>query len=68
MTCHDAPGFIVHHTEWLTPENINDPNISLNHDLLKFDCLICHNKEGKEQEEERYAFDDNGMLIPVYPP
>lgn len=67
-TCHDAPGFIVHHTVWLTPENINDPGVALNHNLLKYDCLICHNKEGTEVDEYPYAFDADGQLIPLCPP
>ena len=28
--CRDAPGYIVHHKVWLTPENITDPDIALN--------------------------------------
>ena len=61
-TCHDRLGQIVHHKVWLTPDNINDPDISLNHLLLKYDCLICHNKE-RENEERRYDFDENGDVV-----
>jgi len=32
--CGNA-GKIVHHTAWLTPDNIDDPMISLNHELLE---------------------------------
>ncbi len=42
------PGKICHHTIWLTPENITDPEISLNWEHLRYDCQDCHNGEGKE--------------------
>ena len=45
-TCHEEPGYIVHHRIELTPENINDPEIALDFHNLKFDCHNCHNKEG----------------------
>lgn len=67
-TCHQELGKIVHHKEWLTPENINNPYIALNHDNLKYDCQTCHNqeKEGEEQEPPRYYFD--GGKIVLIPP
>lgn len=34
----------VHHQEELTPENINDKNITLNPDNLQVLCQVCHNK------------------------
>lgn len=36
------PGEEVHHTIYLTPKNINDPNITLNADLLITLCKQCH--------------------------
>lgn len=45
QTCGDRPGKIVHHTVWLDDNNCNDPDIALNPELLKYECLICHNKE-----------------------
>lgn len=44
-TCGQVRGYIVHHKIRLTPENINDTSISLNHNYLKYDCHICHNSE-----------------------
>lgn len=41
----EVPGYIVHHKITLTPSNINDTNITLNHDNLEYLCLVCHNKE-----------------------
>lgn len=64
-----TPGKILHHTVWLTPENINDPNVSLNHALLKYECQECHNKENPEGSDEVVAdglmFDENGDLVEV---
>ncbi|WP_135553201.1 HNH endonuclease [Paenibacillus cymbidii] len=64
-----APGKIVHHTVWLTPQNINDPSISLNHDLLEYLCQDCHNKEHMGSHEpvvaEGLRFDEYGNLVEV---
>lgn len=69
-TCHERPGYIVHHTVWLTPENINDLDVALNHKLLRYDCLVCHNKEEEREnaEPERYRFGEDGDVLPVAPP
>lgn len=40
----EGVGKIVHHKTWLTPENINDPNITLSWDNLELLCQDCHNK------------------------
>lgn len=63
------PGYIVHHKKYITPNNINDPNITLNHDNLECLCLDCHNKEHEfEKERKRITaigtvFDSEGNLI-----
>ncbi len=65
------PGKIVHHTIKLTPDNINDPYISLNWDLLEYDCQDCHNQEhhGNNEEviREGLIFDEQGNLVKVSP-
>lgn len=69
-SCHERPGYIVHHKTELTPYNINDPFVSLNFQNLKYDCHICHNKENKGEEVEglvQYEFDEEGELIPDPP-
>lgn len=38
-------GYIVHHKILLTPENINNPEITLSHDNLEYLCQACHNEE-----------------------
>jgi hypothetical protein len=69
MTCCQELGLIVHHKIWLTPENIKDPMIALNHDNLKYDCQTCHNqeKEGKEPEPPRYFFGEGGEIFLIPP-
>lgn len=37
-----SPGEIVHHKIHLTPENINDPSVTLNWDNLELVCRDCH--------------------------
>ena len=63
---------IVHHKIALTPENINDPNITLNWENLELLCQDCHNKEHSctDVTAEGLAFDENGDLIAKqhYPP
>lgn len=53
----------VHHKIWLTPENINDINITLNPDNLICLCHVCHTKEHSNKVDYPYEFDSNGMLI-----
>lgn len=67
--CHDEPGYIVHHITELTPTNINDPNVSLNHSNLQFVCKKCHNQtHGVFCESEReYFFDESGNIHPIPP-
>ena len=59
------PADIVHHKTYITPENINDANITLNWDNLEALCQDCHNKEhhGADQVAEGLMFDANGDLV-----
>ena len=59
------PGYIVHHKEYITPKNINNPMITLNHDHLEYVCLDCHNQEhlGSEPTRDDVMFDCNGQVI-----
>lgn len=63
------PGYIVHHKELLTPENINNPYVTLNWDKLEYVCQDCHNKEhhGNDHEvvREGLTFDEKGELVEV---
>lgn len=56
----------VHHKIYLTPENINDPYITLNWENLELLCATCHSKEHNEKYNplrEGFGFDENGDLI-----
>lgn len=61
----NGPAEIVHHKIWLTPENINDVNITLNRANLEPLCRTCHAEEheGKSCTAEGTRFDENGDLI-----
>lgn len=64
------PGYILDHIEELTPENINDPNITLNHENLQYLCLSCHNtKTFKKYKSVRdgLMFDGEGNLVQAPP-
>lgn len=70
--CGEEIGYIVHHTILLTPDNIHDPSVSLNHEHLKYECKQCHDKEEKHfkpqiksHNNKRYRFDENGLIIKV---
>lgn len=69
-SCHEKPGYIVHHKIELTPENINDPDIALGLGNLKYDCIECHNQENGRGEPEikglvQYVFGADGEVIPA---
>lgn len=63
--CHERLGYIVHHRIELTPENICDPDIALNHKQLEYLCLECHNKEHDvfQPAERSVVFDANGDVV-----
>ena len=51
----------VHHIQPLTPDNINDPDISLNLDNLVSVCRECHQaRHGARQR--RYIVDELGRV------
>lgn len=60
------PAKICHHKVWLTPINIQDPNISLNTDNLEALCQDCHNIEHTSNRENTLIFfDNNGNITSV---
>lgn len=70
--CKEEQGYIVHHKIILNKNNINDPDVALNHDCLEYVCKKCHdNKEGhfdkckKKSKATRngFKFDSNGQLV-----
>lgn len=56
---------IVHHKKYITPANINDPEVTLNWDNLEALCQDCHNKEHTQLAvtAKGLKFDKNGNLI-----
>jgi 5-methylcytosine-specific restriction endonuclease McrA len=61
-------GYIVHHKILLTPDNINNPEVTLNHDHLEYLCQTCHNSEhlGSELVREGLKWNEWGELVEVY--
>lgn len=65
------PAVEVHHIIHLTPDNVYDPNVSLNMSNLVSLCKDCHFEEhrgehgkGRQANEGyEYTFDENGMLV-----
>lgn len=55
------PGEIVHHKVHLTPENINNPAVSLSWSNLELLCRDCHGKMHGNQK--RYKVDEFGKVI-----
>ena len=59
-----VPGEIVHHKTPLTPENIDDPDISLSWDNLELLCRQCHYVM-HNASKRRFVVDDAGHILPV---
>lgn len=55
---------ICHHKEYITPDNIHDPYITLNWENLEAVCQTCHNQEhfGSKTIREGLTFDSNGNI------
>lgn len=63
-----VPSKIVHHKKWLTPNNINDAEVSLNWDNLESLCQDCHNIEHHGKDDALHCvFDVNGQPVPLPP-
>lgn len=59
-----AIGTEVHHKVHLTPENVDDPNVSINQDNLILLCKDCHNKEHERFTDTKdYCFDSDGNMV-----
>lgn len=60
-----ANRYIVHHIIPITPDNINDYNITMNKDNLMLLCLPCHNAV-HSNDNNSIIFDSEGNVY--YPP
>ena len=58
-----VPAEEVHHKIFITPQNINDPSITLNPGNLVALCRECHRKR-HGASERRYVVDSNGRVTP----
>lgn len=54
-------GEIVHHKNPLTPENINEPAVSLSWGNLELLCRDCHGKA--HGQSKRYKVDEMGRIV-----
>ena len=66
--CGRQQGYIVHHTVALTPYNINNADISLNHEMMKYVCKDCHDQYeghgvGHSKVKPLCIFDADGQPI-----
>jgi 5-methylcytosine-specific restriction endonuclease McrA len=55
------PGEMVHHIQFVTANNINDPSITLNWDNLQCLCRDCHAEMHKGVK--RYKVDELGRVV-----
>lgn len=62
-----VPGNIVHHKAELTPNNINDESITLNHNNLQLLCRTCHlQAHGRNSiTHKRYTIDAEGRVTMI---
>ena len=69
--CGKEAGYIVHHKRLITPENITNPDISLNHENLEYVCKKCHDMfdghgaGGHGKIKPTCIFDENGQPISI---
>lgn len=60
-----TPGEEVHHIEFLTPTNINNPDITLGENNLILLCKSCHHNRHNKRKSTRegFKFNERGELI-----
>lgn len=59
-----TPGEIVHHIIEITPDNINDPRVTLNQDNLRLVCRKCHGEaHSPVKQGRRYVIAEDGAVI-----
>lgn len=56
------PAVIVHHKVYITPETIDNPDITLSWSNLEAVCRECHEDEHRGQDR-RYIVKDDGSVI-----
>jgi len=65
QVCKEKPAEIVHHKIWLTPDNINNQDITLGEENLIPVCRDCHAllHNDSSTTTKEVMFDSNGQLI-----
>lgn len=65
-----SPGEEVHHIIWLSPKNIDIPEIALGEDNLVLLCRNCHVGIHRTvtTTKDEYKFNENGELVPIQTP
>ena len=58
-------GVELHHKVFLTPDNINNPNVTLNKDKVILLCKDCHRKIHQRRKNVLYEFNELGEYVPV---
>lgn len=69
--CGCKRGYIVDHIVEIEPDNINNPEITLNHDNLQYLCLECHNTKTFQKHKstrDGLCFDAEGNINKISPP
>ena len=60
-----VPAKVVHHRQYITQDNINDPSVTLSWDNLQALCQDCHNEIHHARERgDRYSFGEDGAILP----
>ena len=59
------PGEIVHHKVHITPENINDPTVTLDWRNLQLVCRDCHAEIHGDKRPTRWKVDEAGRVRAV---
>lgn len=68
--CKKEQGYIVHHITSLTVDNINNPDVTLNEDNLRYECKHCHDLEEGHYYDSlgikklKVRFDERGKPLP----
>lgn len=57
-----VPAEEVHHIKFITPENINDTDITFNYNNLVALCRECHRQ--RHGNKRRYKVDEYGRVMP----
>lgn len=63
-----SPAKIVHHKIYLTPDNINNPRITLDFNNLEALCKSCHDEEHDHcgrKNKKRYFINEFGQVVGV---